>query len=171
MDIHLILLSCIPMSHNLVCCTNWFHFGHLISSLLVALISLWQITTVLVFETFFTFWHCKIFQACSVYFLPQSQNQTSLQGAGSLTGESFHKSSATRFLLLLRLVSTMQGRYWLVNFLDAHHYSITPSKNANISICSSTNKESINSHQLNGHEFEQALGDGEGQGSLACCSP
>ena len=26
-------------------------------------------------------------------------------------------------------------------------------------------------HQLNGHEFEQALGDGEGQGSLPCCSP
>ena len=26
-------------------------------------------------------------------------------------------------------------------------------------------------HQLNRHEFEQALGDGEGQGSLACCSP
>ena len=25
-------------------------------------------------------------------------------------------------------------------------------------------------HWLNGHEFEQALGDGEGQGSLACCS-
>ena len=24
-------------------------------------------------------------------------------------------------------------------------------------------------HQLNGHEFEQALGDGEGQGSLAYC--
>ena len=24
---------------------------------------------------------------------------------------------------------------------------------------------------LNGHEFEQALGDGEGQESLACCSP
>ena len=24
---------------------------------------------------------------------------------------------------------------------------------------------------LNGHEFEQALGDGSGQGSLACCSP
>ena len=23
-------------------------------------------------------------------------------------------------------------------------------------------------HQLNGHEFEQASGDGEGQGSLAC---
>ena len=23
-------------------------------------------------------------------------------------------------------------------------------------------------HQFNGHEFEQALGDGEGQGSLAC---
>ena len=26
-------------------------------------------------------------------------------------------------------------------------------------------------HQLNAHEFEQALGDGEGQGSLACFSP
>ena len=26
-------------------------------------------------------------------------------------------------------------------------------------------------HQLNGHEFQQALGDGEGQGRLACCSP
>ena len=26
-------------------------------------------------------------------------------------------------------------------------------------------------HWLNGHEFEQALGDGEGQGSLARCSP
>ena len=25
-------------------------------------------------------------------------------------------------------------------------------------------------HQLNGHEFEQASGDGEGQGSLACCN-
>ena len=26
-------------------------------------------------------------------------------------------------------------------------------------------------HQLNGHEFEQILGDSERQGSLACCSP
>ena len=26
-------------------------------------------------------------------------------------------------------------------------------------------------HQLNEHEIEQAPGDGEGQGSLACCSP
>ena len=26
-------------------------------------------------------------------------------------------------------------------------------------------------HRLNGHEFEQALGGGEGQGSLAGCSP
>ena len=26
-------------------------------------------------------------------------------------------------------------------------------------------------HPLNGHEFEQALGVSEGQGSLACCSP
>ena len=26
-------------------------------------------------------------------------------------------------------------------------------------------------HQLDGHEFEQTLGDGEGRGNLACCSP
>ena len=26
-------------------------------------------------------------------------------------------------------------------------------------------------HRLHGHEFEQALGDGERQGTLACCSP
>ena len=26
-------------------------------------------------------------------------------------------------------------------------------------------------HQLNGYEFDQAPGDREGQGSLACCSP
>ena len=26
-------------------------------------------------------------------------------------------------------------------------------------------------HQLNGHEFEQAPGVGDGQGSLVCCSP
>ena len=26
-------------------------------------------------------------------------------------------------------------------------------------------------HWLNGHEFEQALRDGDGQGSLTCCSP
>ena len=26
-------------------------------------------------------------------------------------------------------------------------------------------------HWLNAHEFEQALGVGDGQGSLVCCSP
>ena len=26
-------------------------------------------------------------------------------------------------------------------------------------------------HRLNGEEFEQALGAGDGQGRLACCSP
>ena len=26
-------------------------------------------------------------------------------------------------------------------------------------------------HRLNGHEFEQLLKDGEGQGTLVCCSP
>ena len=34
-----------------------------------------------------------------------------------------------------------------------------------------TENEMVGWHyQLNGHEFEQAPGDGEGQGSLACCS-
>ena len=26
-------------------------------------------------------------------------------------------------------------------------------------------------HRFNGHEFQQTPGDGEGQGSLVCCSP
>ena len=26
-------------------------------------------------------------------------------------------------------------------------------------------------HRLNGQEFKQTLGDSEGQGNLACCSP
>ena len=26
-------------------------------------------------------------------------------------------------------------------------------------------------HRLNGHEFEQALGVGDGHGGLTCCSP
>ena len=26
-------------------------------------------------------------------------------------------------------------------------------------------------HRLNGHEFEQGLGVGDGQGSLVCCGP
>ena len=26
-------------------------------------------------------------------------------------------------------------------------------------------------HQLDGHEFEQGLGVGNGQGSLVCCNP
>ena len=35
-----------------------------------------------------------------------------------------------------------------------------------------TEDEMFGEHQrLNGHEFEKVLGNGEGQGSLACCSP
>ena len=35
-----------------------------------------------------------------------------------------------------------------------------------------TEDEMVGRHyRLNGHKFEQTLGDGEGQGSLACCSP
>ena len=35
-----------------------------------------------------------------------------------------------------------------------------------------TEDEMVGWHQrLDGHEFERALGNGEGQGSLVCCSP
>ena len=35
-----------------------------------------------------------------------------------------------------------------------------------------TEKEMVELHHLlNGHEFEQTLGDVEGEGSLGCCSP
>ena len=35
-----------------------------------------------------------------------------------------------------------------------------------------TEDEVVGWHRrLNRHEFEQTLGDGEGQGRLACCSP
>ena len=35
-----------------------------------------------------------------------------------------------------------------------------------------TEKEMVGwQHRLDRHKFEQALGDGEGQGSLVCCSP
>ena len=35
-----------------------------------------------------------------------------------------------------------------------------------------TEDEMVGGHrQLDGHEFEQALGVGDGQGSLVCCSP
>ena len=35
-----------------------------------------------------------------------------------------------------------------------------------------TENEMVGWHpQLKGYEFEQAPGDGDGQGSLACCSP
>ena len=35
-----------------------------------------------------------------------------------------------------------------------------------------TEDEMVGWHQqLNGHEFEQTMGDCEGQGSLVCCTP
>ena len=33
-----------------------------------------------------------------------------------------------------------------------------------------TEDEMVGWHHDNGHEFEQVLGDSEGQGSLACCN-
>ena len=34
-----------------------------------------------------------------------------------------------------------------------------------------TEDKTVRYHRLDGHEFQQTLGDTEGQGSLACCSP
>ena len=34
-----------------------------------------------------------------------------------------------------------------------------------------TEEEMVGWHRLNGHEFEQALGVGDGQGGLVCCRP
>ena len=34
-----------------------------------------------------------------------------------------------------------------------------------------TEEDMVGSHELDGHEFEQAAGAGDEQGSLACCSP
>ena len=34
-----------------------------------------------------------------------------------------------------------------------------------------TKDEMVGQHQLDGHEFEQAPGFGDGQGGLSCCSP
>ena len=34
-----------------------------------------------------------------------------------------------------------------------------------------TEDEMVRWHQLNGLDFKQALGIGDGQGSLVCCSP
>ena len=34
-----------------------------------------------------------------------------------------------------------------------------------------TEDEMVGWYQLNGHEFEQASGVGDGQGGLVCCSP
>ena len=38
-------------------------------------------------------------------------------------------------------------------------------------MCRTEDKMVVWHHQLNGHEFEQTPGDGEGQGGLVCCSP
>ena len=49
--------------------------------------------------------------------------------------------------------------------LDAGKYSGQEEKGT-------TEDEMVGWHyRLNGHEFEQALGDSEGQGNMVCCSP
>ena len=57
------------------------------------------------------------------------------------------------------------------------HLSYGKSTDQKTSICSQNtqnfivNISNLRHHWFNGYEFEQTLGDSEGQGSLACCSP
>ena len=61
----------------------------------------------------------------------------------------------------IRLLHTPQ------HFLTSH-----PSRYAGESEQGMTEDEMVGwHHRLNGHEFEQAPGVGDGQGGLACCSP
>ena len=59
-------------------------------------------------------------------------------------------------------------KFHLIFFYSSHSYILsnrtTLDSNVNIYLWHEWH------HQLNGHEFEQALGDGDGQGSLVCCS-
>ena len=55
---------------------------------------------------------------------------------------------------------------------DSLEKTLMPGKDRRQEQKGMTEDEMVGWHrQLNGHEFEQALGDGEGQGSLPCCSP
>ena len=40
-----------------------------------------------------------------------------------------------------------------------------------LNFCCNLSNDKLLNHQFSGHELEQTLGDGEGQGSLVCCSP
>ena len=60
-------------------------------------------------------------------------------------------------------------KFELIFIYSSHSYILsngtTPDSNVNIYSWHGWH------HQLNGHEFEQALGEREEQGNLACCSP
>ena len=51
-------------------------------------------------------------------------------------------------------------------------YDAVCQTNQTLQLAGNDEDEMVGWHRrLNGHEFEQAPGDGEGQGGLACCSP
>ena len=68
-----------------------------------------------------------------------------------------------------------------INGWNKIHYVSIMCKNKGVTVLISNKinfkKKSINRskrkqhHRLNGHEFEQTVGVGDGQGGLVCCSP
>ena len=65
-----------------------------------------------------------------------------------------------------------QFRFFLLCPLGHYILQLFYSNNPNNSICIETSSDILGLKPLNfAHEFEQTLGDSEGQGSLVCCSP
>ena len=78
------------------------------------------------------------------------------------------------FLCVLRTELGETGVGWRVETTQALalNLAILPKNVVGFSPLGVTEDEMVGwHHRLIEHEFEQALGDGEGQGSLACCSP
>ena len=73
---------------------------------------------------------------------------------------------------VMSLLYNMLSRLIIAFFLRSKHLLISWMQSASAVILEPPKIKMVGwHHQLNGHEFEQALGVGDGQGSLACCSP
>ena len=86
----------------------------------------------------------------------------------SILKEINHEYSLEGLMLKLKL-QYFGHLMWRTDLLEK---TLTVGKNWRQEDKGTTEDKMVGWHlRLNGHEFEQALGDGEGQGSLACCSP
>ena len=96
---------------------------------------------------------------------------------GNRFSSSIWVSSLTHFISTHTASFTASGNF---NFHCTLNMLITPLHKLGLTVSSTWNAlpqhscrggDGCRHHSLNGHEFEQILGDGEGQGSLVCCSP